>query len=265
MEGKERMGIADLAAIVGSVGFGLFLVVAMQRAGRQQAGEIRCISNLRQWADVFQGYVQRNDGNFISGHAWYWIERLDAEHKDRERTTIWFCPRADKPLFDEQRTRVRESATFSAWGVLSGEAYGPAGMAGSYGLNGHALDAPPGYRFERDIDTTFSWRTPNVKGAATIPLFIDALRFDLWPRATDEPPKQREHEWGPNHMARCCIDRHKGAVNCLFMDWSVRRVGLKQLWTLKWHRGFDTAGPWTKAGGVQPADWPQWMRGLPGD
>ena len=33
-----------------------------------------------------------------------------------------------------------------------------------------------------------------------------------------------------------------------------------ELWTLKWHRNFDTTGPWTKAGGVQPADWPEWMR-----
>jgi hypothetical protein len=46
----------------------------------------------------------------------------------------------------------------------------------------------------------------------------------------------------------------------LFMDWSVRKVGLKELWTLKWHRSYDTAGPWTKAGGVKPEDWPQWMR-----
>ena len=44
------------------------------------------------------------------------------------------------------------------------------------------------------------------------------------------------------------------------MDWSVRKVGLKELWTLKWHHEYDTAGPWTKAGGVQPEDWPQWMR-----
>jgi hypothetical protein len=60
-------------------------------------------------------------------------------------------------------------------------------------------------------------------------------------------------------MARCCINRHVGAVKCLFVDGSVRKVGLKELWTLKWHRSFDTAGPWTKAGGVMPADWPRWM------
>jgi hypothetical protein len=44
------------------------------------------------------------------------------------------------------------------------------------------------------------------------------------------------------------------------MDWSVRKVELKELWTLKGHRKFDTVGPWTKAGGAQPGDRPQWMR-----
>lgn len=39
-------------------------------------------------------------------------------------------------------------------------------------------------------------------------------------------------------------------------------VGLKQLWTFRWHRYFDPNGPWTKAGGVEPSDWPQWMRRL---
>jgi hypothetical protein len=44
------------------------------------------------------------------------------------------------------------------------------------------------------------------------------------------------------------------------MDWSVRKTGLKELWTLRWHKNFDVAGPWTKAGGVQRSDWPGWMR-----
>jgi hypothetical protein len=44
------------------------------------------------------------------------------------------------------------------------------------------------------------------------------------------------------------------------MDWSVRKVGLKELWKLKWHRRFNINGPWTQAGGAQLSDWPQWMR-----
>jgi prepilin-type processing-associated H-X9-DG protein len=57
-----------------------------------------------------------------------------------------------------------------------------------------------------------------------------------------------------------CIDRHDGTVNVLFMDWTTRKVGLKELWTLKWHRTFDVTGPWTMAGMARSADWPEWMR-----
>jgi hypothetical protein len=48
----------------------------------------------------------------------------------------------------------------------------------------------------------------------------------------------------------------------LFLDYSARKVGLKELWTLKWHKGFDEAGPWTLAGGAQASDWPEWMKPL---
>jgi prepilin-type processing-associated H-X9-DG protein len=61
-------------------------------------------------------------------------------------------------------------------------------------------------------------------------------------------------------MNRVCVNRHDGFVNCLFADWTVRKVGLKELWTLKWSRGFNTAGRWTLAGGAQQDNWPQWMR-----
>ena len=44
------------------------------------------------------------------------------------------------------------------------------------------------------------------------------------------------------------------------MDFSARKVGLKELWTLKGNRNFDTCGPWTTCGGVQPSDWPEWMQ-----
>jgi len=32
-----------------------------------------------------------------------------------------------------------------------------------------------------------------------------------------------------------------------------RRVALKELWTLKWHKTFNMRGPWMRAGGVQAA------------
>ena len=61
-------------------------------------------------------------------------------------------------------------------------------------------------------------------------------------------------------MARICQNRHEGYINIVFMDCTVRKVGLKELWTLKWHRKFEVDGPWTAAGGVESGDWPEWMR-----
>ena len=53
---------------------------------------------------------------------------------------------------------------------------------------------------------------------------------------------------------------NNGNINGAFMDWTVRKIGLKELWALNWYRGFNMANAWTKAGGVMPEDWPQWMR-----
>jgi prepilin-type processing-associated H-X9-DG protein len=61
-------------------------------------------------------------------------------------------------------------------------------------------------------------------------------------------------------METVAMNRHRGGTNSLFLDWSVRKVGVKEPWTLKWNRQFYTAGQWTKRGGVQPEDWPEWMR-----
>jgi hypothetical protein len=63
-------------------------------------------------------------------------------------------------------------------------------------------------------------------------------------------------------MKMLCINRHDGFVSSVFMDFSSRKVGLKELWTLKWHLEFDISGPWTQAGLVQASDWPEWMKGF---
>jgi prepilin-type processing-associated H-X9-DG protein len=75
----------------------------------------------------------------------------------------------------------------------------------------------------------------------------------------DDPPPYRDVDPSVHYSANVCIDRHTGGINVAFMDFSVRKVSLKRLWALKWHREYDTAGPWTPAGGVQPQDWPPWM------
>lgn len=96
-----------------------------------------------------------------------------------------------------------------------------------------------------------------MKNTSRIPVYLDSVSpwsFLQWDDQTPPPTEEEE--------TSCCINRHNGSVNCLFLDWSVRKVGLKELWKLKWHKDFNTNGPWTQSGGVKPEDWPQWMRGF---
>jgi prepilin-type processing-associated H-X9-DG protein len=105
------------------------------------------------------------------------------------------------------------------------------------------------------------WRNRNVKNADTIPLFLDCAWLDVYPIDTDGPAQYEEIP--DSEMSLVCINRHNGYINGLFLDCStVRKIGLKELWTFRWNRQFNTAGVWTKAGGVQPEDWPEWMRGI---
>ena len=47
----------------------------------------------------------------------------------------------------------------------------------------------------------------------------------------------------------------KGFVNGVFVDFSVRSIGLKELWDLKWYRGWreDRLNAGTPV-------WPEWMK-----
>ena len=109
------------------------------------------------------------------------------------------------------------------------------------------------------------WGTVYVKGANSIPSLFDCIDADTAPwLSSDGPPEYDGDIMGypgrVNAMKYFCINRHDGGINSLFLDWSVRKVGLKELWTLKWDPVFNTAGCWTRAGGARSEDWPEWMR-----
>jgi prepilin-type processing-associated H-X9-DG protein len=171
---------------------------------------------------------------------------------------MWLCPMASTRRMSGWG---RANDPFEAWQTPA-----PQGSdLGSYSPNGWMCNpqASVSQLWGRS-PISYHWRTANIKRANNVPVFTGGWWVDAWPRHTDEPAEygDRTPVMGPNNdeMQRVCVNRHQGAQNCLFADWSVRKLGLKQLWTLKWHREFDTAGPWTKADGVQPSDWLQWMR-----
>ena len=90
----------------------------------------------------------------------------------------------------------------------------------------------------------------------------DCRNYAAFPDDDDAPPPNDDASG--SHMARFCIDRHKTKINMVFADLSVRPIGLKELWILRWHRSFNIANSYTMAGnsGNPSAGWPPWMKGF---
>lgn len=239
------------------------LMPALQRA-KKQAQAVACMSNLKQWGYIWWMYTEDNDGKLNTGGstgggdaANDWPVVLWSYYMERGSLTV--CPSARKPHSEGVRF------AFGAWswdkGPWTGLKQKEAPDYGSYGQNEWVC-----YREASNLSAGRYWRTRYVKNADTIPLFFDCAWLDLYPHYTDSPSDVEEIP--TSEMSLVCINRHNGYVNGIFMDFgTVRKVGLKELWTLKWHRYWDkdnqgnpAPGPWTRAGGVQPGNWPQWMR-----
>jgi prepilin-type N-terminal cleavage/methylation domain-containing protein len=261
---RKGFTLIELLVVIAIIALLMSILMPALTRVKKQARAVGCQANLRQWNLTFSMYVEENSGRFPSGttaEGFYWVRNMGPKVMNWKENPIWFCPTATKPLIDEHGLQRGTENTFSAWGIYTDSASPVVGIAGSYGLNGYILSTNPGTSFEAGRTTSDNWRTPLVQGANNVPLFIDALRFDLWPIATDSPPQMQDQPWQPNnHMARCCLNRHDGFVNGAFCDFSMRKVGIKELWTLKWHKRFNISGPWTQAGGASGTDWPAWMQ-----
>jgi hypothetical protein len=263
------------------------LVPALSRA-RLQARTVVCQSNLHQWAMTLATYTEAHDGRFpssstTSSAVWLFRGTLvgdndpDADHgalHGFQTRGMALCPMATRPA-DPNYGHFNISVTTptmswrmtgvigtpsGAWQMLTPEPP----FLGSYGYNQALFQS---FRTDR-IPGRASGRTPDLnifslREHASIPVLLDA---------TGPMPELSEADMrGPgtfntgnaagSRLNAFLMDRHgRRATNGMFLDFSVRKVGLKELYTLKWASDFDRAGPWTRAGGVQPEDWPKWMR-----
>jgi len=250
------------------------LMPALQRV-KGQAQAISCQARLREWGLLFKLYTDDYDGYFNEGwgvgERTLWPNALRPYYKDNWEMLL--CPTATREMENSN-----DWGTFkAAWRDIATPAGGAYHYVFSYSINSwtNYMHGDRGDRWEEwfwkrvNNTTTVAPGTRTTLGRpvslSTIPVFGDATWHDAWPRDTDAPAQTMDafgigDRGTSGEMNHFCINRHDGHVGMLFMDWSTRRVGLKELWTLKWHRSFITTGAWTRAGGVRPEDWPVWLR-----
>jgi len=284
---KKAFTLIELLVVIAVIALLMAILVPTLRRVRNQSRAVVCRANLRQWGTLTTVYVNENEGrlpvSYCGSHASQGVRRPDSWVPDlgisEDLRGIQLCPAASKLANPIAGTggipETYLGGTFLAWGRLWPKAdkpdYGEGFAYGSYGWNTAVVR-------HREMDTTqkspLLWLTADVRGAERIPVQCDSAASPVgsgagfWEYGATPPP------WEPipsaaslndsSHFcsAAVCMNRHNGGINMLFLDWSVRKVGLKELWMLKWNKQYDTRGEWTKAGGVEPTDWPQWMRGF---
>ncbi|MBN2271476.1 MAG: type II secretion system protein [Sedimentisphaerales bacterium] len=265
--------LIELLVAVAVIALLMVILVPALQGVRRQAGAVVCQSNLRQWALVYTAYSDDYDGKFWRTYdpgterPGFWVAKLASYCKDSN--DLLLCPlaataRIAMPESDWNADVFGDSGgTFSSWRLWYYKARGEGPVyTGSYAHNHFAMDnsPQPDWRIQAYPDS-FYWQTRHTKDQANIPLLTDGPWIEATHIDPNCPPPDTETIIALRAQTfDSCISRHDAEINGLFMDSHVAKIGLKQLWTLKWHRQFDTAGPWTTAGGVKPTDWPKWLR-----
>ena len=219
---------------------------------RKQAKVIACQSNLKQLGYIFLTYADNNNGNMPpTSSEWPAILQLRCDNSEG----VNCCPVATKPVSEGGQ---HPFAAYFSGGVAFPPTGGPDGYSGSYGINGWVCNPPPEKTINSlGLPTANNWKTVNVKGGNNIPLLLDSMWIDSYPDNTNIPPPFDSDFFGNGPMGSrqmrfFCINRHDGFINSVFLDFSVRKIGLKELWKLKWHRNSDLNAP--------TPEWPDWMK-----
>lgn len=238
---RKAFTLVELLVVIAVIAVLMSILAPALQKVRRQGLSVVCRSNERQWGGFFGIFLNDNDGRFVGLELHKWIDVL--RPYTEKCPDIYFCPLAKKTAAEGG------SGAFAAWEED--------GMKGSYGTNYWIRDKAYPY-LPPDYPSDGWWKSFDVRGASNVPVLADCIFASGLPVHDDPPPDSRMPDCTYTEM-QCmqyfCLDRHDGKINALFMELSVRPVGLKELWDLHWHKN------WNPTNDPSPS-WPDWIKKL---
>ena len=261
--------LVELLVVIAIIALLMSILMPALTRVRKQAKAVMCQTNLKGLGVCWSMYLGDNDDYFPYGWQVGSTEHPNVDCQDQWTSALkvyyldmdlLMCPMTTKRTSDLIGLGLGPwggGGTFVGWGEFAEEWNPPmeAGVYGGYGLNGYVYNPPGDVKVIEAHPTGNNWRRGDVKTAGRIPLMCDNQWIDHWPHYTDEPPPWDGYPWGNNDYngsIRICINRHEGSINAVYLDFSVRPIGLKSIWREKWHRTYDLQSPLP--------EWPDWMK-----
>lgn len=259
---KHGFTLIELLVVIAIIA--LLLAILMPGLGKAKrlAQDVICRSNLKQWGAIWLIYANKNDGKLppmgVSMHRGDWVVPLRDEYPTGKITK---CPVATKITVGVGG--IARGGVNSAYINIPGE------EECSYGLNCWVYSVKSNSIYWGS-HTNF-WKTFEGSGggsrANNIPLFMDSVyrggfpKYSGWDFITMVDSEREdngfEHVW--DGMRQFAMPRHgttsKAGTNVLFFDLSARHVNVKEMWTLKWHKSFDTKEYLDKRNSIWPGEW----------
>ena len=272
---EKGFTLIELLVVISIIALLLSILMPSLGQVKEQARSVVCRSNLRQWYPCMALYTQDYDSSIWKGwdgtvqiQSNWWMAAMRPYYGDIG--AIRCCPAATKLEYIVKNNNQRvegpgfNQQPFRAWGKDPWfGTINPGGEIdyGSYAVNGWVENS----WVEDETNGPKWWRKwERISAAYQVPFMIDAQWLDAWPEPHSPPPPEETTHWQTHssHFTRILQNRHSKSQNIGFMDGTARKVGLKELWVFKWSLLYDTKGPYTLAGGVTAAMWPDWMQNL---
>lgn len=257
---SRRRGFTLIELLVVIAIIALLMSIMMPTLGRAKklAKTILCMNNLKNWGLWFNFYTSENDHYFPEGliatttpeGLWYYSLR---KYYKEDNPDMAMCPVATLKFGEGGRY----GDPFSAWDFsVYNDPRWPPEYYGSYGINPWVYNQAPMKRPDDPPGPPAYWRHAKVQSPHEIPVLYGCTWHMLYPgpHEYDDPPGD-EWETRGQGMSQVCINRHDGHINGVFMDFVPRKIGLRELWLLRWHRLWKVEEVFN-----DPPDWPDWLR-----
>lgn len=290
MRNKRGFTLIELLVVISIIA--LLLSILLPALGRAKAAaqSVVCLSDLKQAGYVSITYASENK-NKMQHHWWakdsdgstfqskvnanpelyrkiMWMYAAEGYYQDPK---FMLCPAAPKTLNPPEIGTAQfgdvTHAWFVGWGPnLKGTNF-PA-MSSLVFNDWLGSEGPQPY----GANTAFGKNLFQITAQSqsnNIPLLLDGSWYHTTPEGNyaapvDDPVKVPQKAYklaSGNWFSDVCMPRHQKRTQAVFLDGSARKIGLKSLWELRWHKNWRYGE--TTVGKNPNYRWPEWIKGLP--